>query len=43
LHLESHGVPSRVSPLARGMFDRLELDRDMDPEIVQTILDQWER
>jgi hypothetical protein len=43
LHLESHGIPSRVSRLAEGPFDRLELDGDIDPEVVQAILDQWEQ
>ena len=43
LHLESHGVPAHVSRLAEGPFDRLELEGDVDPEVVQAILDQWER
>lgn len=43
LHLESHGIRARVSSLAEGSFDRLELEGKIDPEIVQPILDEWER
>lgn len=42
-HLASHGIRSRVSELAAGTFDRLELDDDVSPEVVQAILDEWER
>jgi hypothetical protein len=42
LHLQSHGVRALVSPLAEGPFDRLEVE-DVDPETLQTLLDQWER
>jgi hypothetical protein len=38
-HLASHGIRSRVSEA----FDRLELEDDASPEVVQAILDQWER
>jgi hypothetical protein len=42
-HLASHGIQSRVSELAAGSFDRLELEEDVASEVVQAILDQWER
>jgi hypothetical protein len=43
LHLESHGIESRVSQLAEGPFERLEIEGYPDREVVQAILDQWER
>ena len=41
-HLASHGISSQVSRLAEAPFDRLALEGNVDPEIVQAILDQWE-
>jgi hypothetical protein len=41
--LASHGVTSEVSRVAGAPFDRLALEGDVDTEIVQTVLDQWER
>ncbi len=43
LHLESHGIPSRVTHLAEGPFDRVDLAGDVDRVAVQAILDHWER
>jgi hypothetical protein len=43
LHLASHNIRSAVSPLAVGGFDRLELEADADPAVVQAVLDHWER
>ena len=42
-HLASHGIRSQVSRLAGAPFDRLALEGNEDPEVVQAILDQWER
>jgi hypothetical protein len=42
-HLASHGIGSRVSELAAGTFDRLELEDDVAQEVVQAVLDEWER
>ena len=42
-HLASHGITSQVSRLAGAPFERLTLEGKVDPEVVQTILDQWER
>jgi hypothetical protein len=42
-HLASHGIRSRVSELAAGTFDRLELEDEGSQEVVQAILDEWER
>jgi len=44
LHLESHGVRSKVSPLAQGPFERLEVEGDEgDVETLQAVVDAWER
>jgi hypothetical protein len=43
LHLEAQGIAARLSEPAAAPFDRLELDGDIDPEVVQSILDQWEQ
>jgi hypothetical protein len=43
LHLQSHGIAAKVSPLAEAPFDRLELEADIDAEVVQSILDTWEK
>ena len=42
-HLASHGITCQVSRVAGAPFDRLALEGNVDPEIVQAILDQWER
>jgi hypothetical protein len=42
-HLASHGITSQVSRVAGAPFDRLTLEGTVDPEVVQAILDQWER
>jgi hypothetical protein len=43
LHLASHGIPSRFCPSAEPTSERLEVGGDVDPEVLQAILDQWER
>src|SRR4029453_17917080 len=43
LHLASHGIRSRVSPQVEAPCERLEVVGDLDPEVLQAILDQWER
>jgi len=43
IHLESHGIRSKVSPPAGAPFERLEVEGDVDPEALQAIVDQWER
>jgi len=42
LHLASHGIPSEVSSLAEAPYDRLEVLGGA-PDVVQAILDHWER
>jgi hypothetical protein len=42
-HLASHGITSKVSRSAGAPFERLALEGNVDPEVVQAILDQWER
>jgi len=42
-HLAAHGIRARVSPAAETPYERLEVEGDVDPAVVQAILDQWER
>ena len=43
LHLEAHGIRSRVSPPAETSFERLEVEGGVDADALQAIVDQWER
>jgi hypothetical protein len=43
LHLASHGIQAVVSPAAQTPYERLEIEGDADPEMVQAIVDSWER
>jgi WD40 repeat protein len=42
LHLASHGINSHLSNPDYLQVERLDLEGDADPEVVQAILDQWE-
>jgi hypothetical protein len=41
-HLASHGIDSKVSSAEETPFERLEIEADVDGEILQAIVDQWE-
>ena len=43
VHLASHGIVSKVSPVAAAPFERLELADDANPATVQAIIDNWSR
>jgi hypothetical protein len=43
VHLESHGIRSKVSPPAQGPFERLEVEGGADAETLQAVVDEWER
>jgi hypothetical protein len=43
LHLESHGIRSKVSPPAETPYERLEVEGDVDALALQALLDKWER
>jgi hypothetical protein len=43
VHLESHGVLSKVSPPAETPFERLEVEGGVDAEALQALVDKWER
>ncbi len=43
IHLESHGIRSRVQPEPGTPYERLEAEGDMDPADLQAIIDYWER
>jgi len=43
LHLASHGVDAKVSPPAQGPFERLEIEGDVNVDVLQAIVDAWER
>ncbi len=40
LHLASHGIESKVTRLADGPFDRVDLLDGVDPVVVQAVLDR---
>src|SRR5947209_5861072 len=42
-HLASHGIEATVSPAAGGSFERLLIVPEVDTEVLQAIVDQWER
>lgn len=42
-HLAAHGIEAKVSPAAETPFERVEIEGDADREVLQTIVDQWER
>jgi hypothetical protein len=42
LHLASHGVRSRLTPILTADVERLDLEGGTDPDTVQAILDSWE-
>jgi hypothetical protein len=42
-HLASHGIAATVRPGGDTSFERLEVEGDVDAEILQAIVDQWER
>jgi hypothetical protein len=43
IHLEAHGIRSKVSPPAETPFARLEVEEDVDAAALQALVDQWER
>ena len=43
VHLESHGIYSKVSPAAETPFERVEVEGDVGAETLQALVDQWER
>jgi hypothetical protein len=42
VHLASHGINSHLRNPDYMQVERLDLEEDADPEVVQAILDQWE-
>jgi hypothetical protein len=42
-HLASHGIEAKVSPAAAASFERVEISGHEDTEVLQAIVDQWER
>jgi hypothetical protein len=43
VHLEAHGIRSKVSPAAETPFARLEVDGGVDAEALQALVDEWAR
>ena len=41
LYLAHHGIESRVSRLPDALFDRLEVEEDVNVLALRSILDQW--
>jgi len=42
-YLSAHGVTVLVSPAAETPYERLEVEGDVDPERLQTLIDAWKR
>src|SRR5438270_4762438 len=43
-HLASHGInATTVTKTAGRLFERLEIEDDVDEEVLQAIVDQWEK
>jgi hypothetical protein len=42
-HLAAHGIAATAGSGADTSFERLEIEGDVDAEILQAIVDQWER
>jgi len=43
LHLASHGIDSQLQPASQKPYQRLEIDPHVDLDILQALVDQWER
>jgi len=41
--LASHGITAKVSPAAGTPFERLEVEGDVPADVLQAIVDKWER
>jgi len=42
-HLASHGISARVSGSTDAAADHVQVESNLVPEILQAILDKWER
>ena len=42
-HLASHGINAKVSPAAGTPFERLEVEGDVHADVLQALVDKWER
>lgn len=43
VHLRSHGIRALVSPAATTAYERLEIEGDADPAVIQALVDNWSR
>ena len=43
VHLESHAIHSRVSPPPGKLYERVEVEGDIDVNDLQAVIDCWER
>jgi hypothetical protein len=43
IHLESHGIRSRVGPTSGKSYERVEVEGEIDVDDLQAIIDCWER
>ena len=41
-HLSAHGIAATVVPNPGTPFDRVEVDGDVEADVLQAIVDQWE-
>jgi len=42
-HLAAHGIVAKIIPVAEPSIEGLEVASGVDADVLQTILDQWER
>lgn len=42
-HFAAHGISAKVSPAAETSFERLEVSAEVDADVLQAIVDQWEK
>jgi len=43
IHLESHGIRSQLIPAEELSGERLKVESDTDPAILEAIVDEWEQ
>jgi len=43
IHLASHGIRSELIPAEEAFGERLRVEGDADPVVLQAIVDQWEQ
>lgn len=42
-HLASHGIQARIDPFYEGSLECLDVEGDVDADVLQAIVDNWEQ